>query len=158
MKLIEKTTPAELDVLDRVCNELRRQTALEGRERLALEQTFRERFQNAESLLRGRNVSRYHFSPSGRVVWSVKGRLGTYQVIPETNFCSCDDYYFRVMDNKKQVCYHYLAQRLAETIGLYESVELPDEKYVSVTRQLTITSQKSRKSARSRRRKRRASF
>ncbi len=145
-------------MLDRVCNELRGQTAFEGRERLALQQTFGERFENAEELLHGRKVSRYHFSPSGRIVWSVKGRLGTYQVIPETNFCSCDDYYFRVMDNKKQVCYHYLAQRLAETMGLYESIELPDEKYPSITRQLTITTKKSRKSKLSHRKTSRASF
>jgi predicted nucleic acid-binding Zn finger protein len=65
----------------------------------------------------------------------VKGRKGVYQVISETNFCNCDDYYFRVMDGKKALCYHIVAQKVAFALGRYETSELRDTQYSKITQQ-----------------------
>jgi len=53
--------------------------------------------------------------------------------MPESMFCTCDDYYFRVMDNKKQLCYHLVAQQIAEAMGQFSSSILSDADYAGVT-------------------------
>jgi predicted nucleic acid-binding Zn finger protein len=67
------------------------------------------------------------------VLWVVQGRRGEYQVIPESLFCTCDDYYFRVMANKKELCYHLVAQRIAEPLGKYQSFDLSDVRYTEIS-------------------------
>jgi predicted nucleic acid-binding Zn finger protein len=57
--------------------------------------------------------------------------------MPESMFCTCDDYYFRVMDNRKQLCYHIVAQQIAEALGQYNSSELSDSRYAELTSRLT---------------------
>ncbi len=88
---------------------------LDGRlsERLndSLLKAFGDRFTNGWELANSGKVRRYDFTPSRRVVWAVQGRRGEYQVMPEIPFCYCDDYYFRVMDKKRGLCYHIIAQR-----------------------------------------------
>ncbi len=84
-------------------------------------------------LVEGGKVNRLSFSPSGRIVWTVSGKKGTYQVVPESLFCTCDDYYFRVMGKKKQLCYHLIAQQLAEAMGRHSKDELRDGDYETVT-------------------------
>ncbi len=86
-------------------------------------------------LVEGGKVSRFMFSPSGRIVWVVTGRKGRYQVVPESVFCTCDDYYFRVMGQKKQLCYHLIAQQLAEAVGKHRQDSLKDGDYQSITAQ-----------------------
>jgi predicted nucleic acid-binding Zn finger protein len=56
-------------------------------------------------------------------------------VIPETNFCNCDDYYFRVMDGKRALCYHIIAQKIAFALGRYETSDLRDNQYGKITQQ-----------------------
>jgi len=94
-----------------------------------------DRFKNALELVEKRKVHRYKFKPSGRTIWTVKGRKGVYQVISETNFCNCDDYYFRVMDGKRALCYHIIAQKVASALGRYETTDLRDTQYSKITQQ-----------------------
>ncbi len=98
-----------------------------------LDETFQKRSQQALDLVTGSKISRFNFSPSGRVVWIVSGRKGEYQVLPESMFCTCDDYYFRVMGRKKQLCYHLIAQQLAEAMGKHRQDSLRDTDYASFT-------------------------
>jgi predicted nucleic acid-binding Zn finger protein len=67
----------------------------------------------------------------------VTGRGRDYQVLPESLFCTCDDYYFRVMEHKKQLCYHIIAQQLSEATGKYNVMELTDSRYPEITSKLT---------------------
>jgi len=53
--------------------------------------------------------------------------------MPDSMFCTCDDYYFRVMDNKKQLCYHLVAQQIAEALGQYGMLDFADSQYAEVT-------------------------
>ena len=67
----------------------------------------------------------------------VTGRGRDYQVLPDSLFCTCDDYYFRVMEHKKQLCYHIIAQQLSEAMGKQNITEMSDSRYPEVTSKLT---------------------
>ena len=109
-------------------------------QRETLETTFQKRFQQALGLAEGEKVQQYRFSPSGRTLWVVTGRGREYQVLPDSMFCTCDDYYFRVMDHKKQLCYHIIAQRLSQAMGKYIVTEMVDSRYAEITSKLTTIS------------------
>src|SRR5437773_10552649 len=111
----------EYSVLKHVSEELRRTHTLTDGQKQTLAKVFEKRLPQALALVDARNVTSYTFKPSGRTIWIVKGRKGQYQVVPESLFCTCDDYYFRVMDNKKQLCYHLVAQQIAEALGRFDA-------------------------------------
>ncbi|MEN3048003.1 MAG: hypothetical protein ABDH63_04395 [Candidatus Caldarchaeales archaeon] len=82
--------------------------------------------EEARKLAEEGRVKRYVFRPSGRVVWVVVGRRREYIVMPEVNYCTCDDYYFRVIGGQKPSCYHIAAVRTAISEGSYVEVEEED--------------------------------
>jgi predicted nucleic acid-binding Zn finger protein len=130
---LEAAEKKELQTIERICSEIRDSKAIDGKLRAKLLAHFAGRFENALELIEKKRVKKYLFSPSGRVVWAVKGRKREYQVIPDSNFCCCDDYYFRVIDRRRQLCYHIIAQRLADALGNYVSEKLPDSAYNKIT-------------------------
>jgi len=81
----------------------------------------------AERAVRERRVKLYVFKPSGRMRWIVVGRHGDYLVLPEAGYCSCHDFFFRVMSGEKPTCYHLIAVRLARKMGEYAVIEEEDE-------------------------------
>ena len=125
----------ELEVIQSVCKDIGSSGKLTDPQKSRLAEQFADRFKNALELVEKRKVKRFRFRPSGRTIWAVKGRKGVYQVIPETNFCNCDDYYFRVMDGKKALCYHIIAQKIASALGRFENSELKDTQYGKITQQ-----------------------
>ncbi len=98
-----------------------------------LEGTFQKRFQQALALVEQGKVRQFRFEPSGRRVWVVNGRKGEYQVVPDSMFCTCDDYYFRVIGHKRQLCYHLIAQFLAEAMGRFGRFSSEDGDYANFT-------------------------
>lgn len=88
---------------------------------------FGERGEKAWELLRENRVKRYVFTPSGRVVWIVVGRGGDHLIYPAAGYCGCDDFYFTVMEGKALVCQHLIAQRLADKLGWFDTVEESDD-------------------------------
>jgi len=98
----------------------------------SLLKVFGERYTNGWQLANSRKVRRYEFKPSGRVVWVVQGRKGQYQVMPDIPFCYCDDYYFRVMDKKRGLCYHIIAQRISEALNQFIRISKRDAQYSTV--------------------------
>jgi len=125
----------ELTVIQSACQDTASSHKLTGTQRARLEEQFGDRFKNAMDLVEKRKVHRYKFRPSGRTIWTVEGRKGVYQVIPEMNFCNCDDYYFRVMDGKRALCYHIVAQKLSFALGRYGTSDLRDAQYSKITQQ-----------------------
>src|SRR6266508_1141330 len=125
--------PDEDTALKQVSEELRRTHSLSDEQRQTLSKIFEKRLPPALALVEARNVTIHRFKPSGRTIWIVKGRKGDYQVMPESMFCTCDDYYFRVMDNKKQLCYHLVAQQIAEALSQYGVLDFADSQYAEVT-------------------------
>jgi len=98
-----------------------------------VDKVFGDRFRNGWQLAKSGKVRRYQFRPSERLVWVVEGRKGEYQVMPDIPFCYCDDYYFRVMDRKRGLCYHIIAQRISEALGQYRRTLKKDSQYSAVT-------------------------
>ncbi len=114
-------------ILERVLDEVRTERELSRPNWERLKGTFGDRFDKAWRIVGERRVKRYTFRPSGRVTWVVVGQGGEYQIYPKAGYCGCDDFYFRVVDDETGLCYHLLAQRLAEALGSYDGVDEEDE-------------------------------
>jgi predicted nucleic acid-binding Zn finger protein len=125
--------PDEEVVLKQLSEELRRTHTLTEEQKQTLSKVFDKRLPPALALVEARSITSYRFKPSGRTIWIVKGRKGDYQIMPESMFCTCDDYYFRVMDNKKQLCYHIVAQQIAEALGQFDVSDQSDSSYADLT-------------------------
>lgn len=111
---------------------LRRIRKLENLPEEALEElsnVFGERFRLALQAVEEGRVKKYFFKPSNRVLWIVVGRKRDYEVVPEAPFCSCQDFYFRVLEGEAPLCYHLLAQKIAEALGKYDVFHEDDELY-----------------------------
>jgi predicted nucleic acid-binding Zn finger protein len=99
-----------------------------------------------EAVDQGR-VMRFVFNPSRRILWVVSGRGGEYLVLPNAGFCSCEDFYFRVISHEESLCYHILAQKLAEVLNRYTTKEDTDEEYHTLVTRLAIGRVRPRKLA-----------
>jgi len=130
---MENAYQLENKMMKEAYEELELRGELSTRLRERLEKTFGERFTNGWKLANSRSVRRYEFKPSSRVVWVVQGRKSEYQVMPDIPFCYCDDYYFRVMDKKRGLCYHIIAQHIAEALNKFEKISKRDSQYSSIT-------------------------
>jgi predicted nucleic acid-binding Zn finger protein len=123
----------ENELIERACSELESRRELSPSLKESLQELFGDRFTNGWELANSNKVRRYEFTPSGRVVWAVQGRKSEYQVMPDIPFCYCDDYYFRVMDKKRGLCYHLIAQRIAVALRQFEDIAKKDSQYSLVT-------------------------
>lgn len=71
-------------------------------------------------------VVKYKFNPSESVTWIVSGRGRQYLVIPEL-YCTCRSFYQEVVISREtNLCYHLLAQRIADIRQEYEAQESTD--------------------------------
>lgn len=125
----EKKEVSELDELNAICKQAKAQNKLSGKNLTALYDLFGQRFTKALEALKENRIKKYHFRPSNRNVWIVVGREREYLLMPEAEFCTCDDFYFRVLDKKAHLCYHLIAQKIARNLGWYEVVDERDELY-----------------------------
>ena len=123
------STFSEEGVLHQSFNEIRRVKVIADDQMETLSRLLGERFRNALRMVENGLVRKHTFQPSGRVIWIVTGKEGEYQVLPHVNFCSCDDFYFRVISNEIFLCYHLIAQRLAEAVDKYVSEGHSDSEY-----------------------------
>ena len=118
---------SEIDTLNAICREAKAANKLSGKNLTDLYELFGQRFTKALDALEENRVKKYVFKPSGRTVWIVIGRERDYLIMPEAEFCTCDDFYFRVLDKKIHLCYHLIAQKIARNLGWYETIEENDE-------------------------------
>ena len=123
---------SEIELLNIACKEAKAEGKLTGKNLTKLYEVFGQRFTKAFEALKENRVKKYVFKPSGKVVWIVVGKERDYLIMPEAEFCPCDDFYFRVMDRKVHLCYHLIAQKLAKNLNWYEGIEEHDELYDSL--------------------------
>ena len=123
---------SEVDILNTVCKEAKTEGKLTGKNLTKLYEVFGQRFTRAFEALKENRVKKYVFKPGGRIVWIVVGKERDYLIMPEAEFCTCDDFYFRVLDRKVHLCYHLIAQKLAKNLNWYENIEEHDELYDSL--------------------------
>jgi len=127
---------SEIEILNEACKEISLKNKLEEELKIKLQKKLSKTFNEALQLVYAKRVKKYIFKPSYRILWIVLGRKGEYQIIPEANFCSCNDFYFRVVGGKKKLCYHLIAQKLAEALKIYEEKELMDSEYEKMMEKL----------------------
>jgi len=123
---------SEINILNLICKEAKANGKLAGNNLTKLYDVFGQRFVKAFEALKENRVKKYIFKPSKRIVWIVIGKERDYLVMPEAEFCSCDDFYFRVLDKEIHLCYHLIAQKLANVLEWYEKIEEHDELYESL--------------------------
>ena len=123
---------SETDILSVVCKQAKTDGKLTGKNLTSLYETFGQRFTRAFEVLNENRVKKYVFKPSGKIIWIVVGKERDYLIIPQAEFCTCDDFYFRVMDRQVHLCYHLIAQKIANCLDWYETVEEHDELYESL--------------------------
>lgn len=120
------TKPSELEALKRICKKMAAGKKVEL-DKLSI--PFSQRFERALEAVKSKRVKKYVFKPSNRVVWIVVGKERDYLIMPDVAFCTCSDFYFRVMDRQIHLCYHLVAQRIAETLGIHDCYEETDDLY-----------------------------
>jgi predicted nucleic acid-binding Zn finger protein len=120
---------SELEMLKQICQEATKEKKVRDADLERLSAACGSRFARAWKAVEEKRVKKYVFEPSNRVVWIVVGKGRDYLIMPAADFCTCDDFYFRVMDKQIHLCYHLIAQKLAETLEMYELYEEEDELY-----------------------------
>lgn len=120
---------SEIETLNTVCREAKIAGKLSGENLTELYELFGQRFTKALEALKEGRVKKYVFKPTGRTVWIVVGRERDYLIMPEAEFCTCDDFYFRVLDKRVHMCYHLLTQKMAQNLGWFVAFEESDECY-----------------------------
>ena len=120
---------SELHKLKQVCKEATTERRIKDADLDKLSAAFGQRFEKALEAVKDKRVKKYVFKPSNRIVWIVVGKERDYLIMPAADFCTCDDFYFRAMDKQIHLCYHLIAQKIAETTESYELYEEEDELY-----------------------------
>ncbi len=123
---------SEINLLNTICKEAKTEGKLTGKNLTKLYEIFGQRFTKAFEALKENRVKKYVFKPSSRIVWIVVGKERDYLIMPRAEFCTCDDFYFRVLDREVHLCYHLIAQKIANSLSWYETIKERDELYDSL--------------------------
>lgn len=90
---------------------------------------YEKEYRKALILVKQKKVRKYIFKPSDIERWVVNGKTRQYIVLPNI-FCQCEDFYRSVVIwRRKKMCYHLLAQIIAEALDEYKEIILYDEDY-----------------------------
>ncbi len=127
-----KKTP-DIDMLRDICKEVETRGQVTATHLTRLSAIFTSRFAKAWETVKERRIKKYVFKPSGRVVWIVVGKEREYLVMPAADFCSCEDFYFQF--DKGHLCYHIIAQKLAEAASRFDLIEEEDSFYEVLIRE-----------------------
>ena len=90
---------------------------------------YGSKFDKAVDTVLSRGVKECRFLQSGRKVLVVVGRFGDELVDPQKPYCSCANFYFKVIRGKDDLCYHLISYRIASKTGLLDVLEFYDEEY-----------------------------
>lgn len=124
-----ETSYSELVILEQILRDIRVSKEISLWNWQRLRNTFGDRFDKAWKLVTERRIKKYIFRPSMKTIWIAIGQNAEYLIYSNASYCSCSDFYFRVLDHEKAYCYHLLAQKIAEAINNYDIVEEEDEIY-----------------------------
>jgi len=126
---------SEVNILRNICKKAKKEDKITGKNLTKLYEVFGQRFIKAFEALKENRVKKYIFKPSGTIVWIVVGKERDYLLMPEAEFCTCDDFYFRVLDREVHLCYHLIAQKIANILKWYDALEERDELYDSLMKE-----------------------
>ena len=117
----------EADLLNDICSAVKLEGQVTELQASKLTEAFGQRVAKAKEALDEGRVKKYVFQPSGRIVWIVVGKQRDYLVMPAIDYCSCYDFFFQF--DRGHVCYHIIAQKLAEATGKFDTFEDDDQFY-----------------------------
>lgn len=87
---------------------------------------YGKKFVRAMKAVENGQVLKYHFHPSDSSTWIVKGKRRQYMVIPDI-YCTCRSFYQEVVIARADtMCYHLLAQKIAETRQQFKTQQATD--------------------------------
>ena len=81
-----------------------------------------------QSTISEKRVKLHIFEPSMREVWTVVGKGKEHWLDPESEYCSCQGYYFGRLSGKN-LCYHLESAKLAKSQNLTEEIIFSDEEF-----------------------------
>ncbi len=87
------------------------------------------KFEKAIDTVLAGGVKECRFLPSGRKVITVVGRLGDEFIDPDKPYCSCSNFFFRVLGGREETCYHLMSYKIAVKTGKVDVLEFSDEEY-----------------------------
>lgn len=90
---------------------------------------FGRKFEKAIDTVLVGGVKECRFLPSGRKIFSVVGTQGDEFIDPERPYCSCSNFFFRVMGGREELCYHLLSYKIAVKTGHVVVVKFGDDEY-----------------------------
>jgi predicted nucleic acid-binding Zn finger protein len=99
---------------------------------------YGRKFDRALTTVLAGGVKESRFAPSGRRILTVVGKLGDEFIDPQKPYCSCSDFFFKVVGGKEETCYHLLSYRIATRTGKVDVVEFNDEEYAQVLRAVVM--------------------
>ena len=79
-------------------------------------------------------MKEHRFLPSGRTLYTVVGNLGDEFINPQKPYCSCGDFFFRVLTKRDETCYHLLGYRMAFESRRFDTVRFSDSEYHQMLR------------------------
>jgi predicted nucleic acid-binding Zn finger protein len=129
------TKTTEINKLKNICKTIKKEGKITGNHLTKLTTAFGPRFTRAWNALKEKRIKKYTFKPSQRTVWIVVGKNRDYLIMPTAEFCTCNDFYFRVMDRQIHLCYHLIAQKMAEALKWYDTFEEDDNLYDSLMKE-----------------------
>ncbi len=91
-------------------------------------------FKKAVDAVFSGDVKRHIFTPSGRTIYTVVGSNADEFIDPDKPYCSCSNFFFRVMSGKAEYCYHLLGYEIAQEAKKIEQVTFSDEEYIHFLR------------------------
>ena len=130
--------PYEKVTFNVLCEKIRENGEITDEQKERLIKIFGSRFSAAYRAVEERRVKKHLFDPSGRVIWVVAGNERDYHVLPLANFCSCFDFYFRVVGHEASLCYHIITKKLAEALNRYDVIKEPDADFAPLLEELRI--------------------
>ena len=128
---------SEVETLGNVCLEVQAERQITKAHRRKLLSMFGQRLERALEALGECRVKKYVFQPSGRIVWIVVGKEREYLVMPAVEYCTCDDFYFQF--HQGHLCYHIIAQKLAEATSKFDLVEDDDQLFDILIKEWKVT-------------------
>ncbi len=90
---------------------------------------YDKKFEKALDAVLSGSVKEVRFKPSGRRLYSVVGKMGDEFIDPEKPYCSCSNFFFKVLGGRDELCYHLLSYKIAVKTGKVDVVEFSDEEY-----------------------------
>ena len=85
-----------------------------------------------------RGITKYVFKPSNRIIWTAIGENDEYLIYPKI-YCSCIDFYNRVVIKRKKVaCKHLIAQTISDALNAFKEQELDDKNFTEFIKDLEL--------------------